>query len=297
MRFVRFGPPGAEKPGALDKDGTIRDLSSVVRDIEGFALVPESLDRVRGVSLENLPPVPANVRIGACVGNVRNVVCIGLNYSDHAAETNTPLPTEPVVFNKHTAAISGAHDAVICPPGAKKVDWEVELGVIIGRPCWNVGQSNALDYVAGYCVVNDVSERAYQLEMSGQWTKGKSYRTWAPIGPWLVTADEVPDPQALDLWLDVNGTHRQRANTRTMIFPVTEIVSYLSRLMALQAGDVIATGTPPGVGMGHTPPIFLQVGDTMRVGVQGLGEQQQRVVAFDQEMAAAWSQGSTRLGS
>jgi len=291
MRFVRFGPSGTERPGALDKDGTIRDLSSVIEDIEGAALVPERLDRLRGVSLENLPPVSANVRLGACVGNVRNVVCIGLNYSDHAAETNTPLPTEPVVFNKHTAAISGAHDSVICPPGANKMDWEVELGVIIGRPCWNVGQSNALDHVAGYCVVNDVSERAYQLEMSGQWTKGKSYRTWAPIGPWLVTADEVPDPQALDLWLAVNGTRRQRANTRTMIFSVAEIVSYLSRFMALQAGDVIATGTPPGVGFGHKPPIFLQVGDTMRVGVQGLGEQQQRVVAFDQEMAATWSQG------
>ena len=294
MRFVRFGPLGAERPGALDRDGTIRDLSSVVKDIEGAALVPESLDRLRGVNLENLPPAPANVRVGACVGNVRNVVCIGLNYSDHAAETNTPVPAEPVVFNKHTSAISGAHDSVICPPGAKKMDWEVELGVVIGRPCWNVVQSNALDHVAGYCVVNDVSERAYQLEMSGQWTKGKSYRTWAPIGPWLVSVDEVPNPQALDLWLDVNGTRRQRGNTRTMIFSVAEIVSYLSRFMALQAGDVIATGTPPGVGLGHKPPIFLQVGDTMRVGVQGLGEQQQRVVAFDQEMAAAWSESERR---
>ena len=294
MRFVRFGPSGSERPGALDRDGTIRDLSSVVKDIEGAALVPESLDRLRGVNVENLPPAPANVRVGACVGNVRNVVCIGLNYSDHAAETNTPVPAEPVVFNKHTSAISGAHDSVICPPGAKKMDWEVELGVVIGRPCWHVVQSNALDHVAGYCVVNDVSERAYQLEMSGQWTKGKSYRTWAPIGPWLVSVDEVPDPQALDLWLDVNGTRRQRGNTRTMIFSVAEIVSYLSRFMALQAGDVIATGTPPGVGLGHKPPIFLQVGDTMRVGVQGLGEQQQRVVAFDQEMAAAWSQSERR---
>lgn len=288
MRLVRFGPSGKERPGALDRDGTIRDLSTVINDVDGAALSPESLDRLRSLKLENLPPAPANVRIGACVGNVRNVVCIGLNYSDHAAETNTPVPAEPVVFNKHTAAISGPNDFVICPPDAKKMDWEVELGVVIGRRCWNVVQSNALDYVAGYCVVNDVSERAYQLEMSGQWTKGKSYPTWAPVGPWLVSADEVPDPQALDLWLDVNGTRRQSGNTRTMIFPVAEIVSYLSRFMALQAGDVIATGTPPGVGLGHKPPMFLNVGDSMRVGVQGLGEQQQRVMAFDQEMAAAW---------
>jgi 2,4-didehydro-3-deoxy-L-rhamnonate hydrolase len=291
MRLVRFGPHGAEKPGALDRDGTIRDLSSVVRDIEGAALLPANLDRLRGVKLESLPRVAATTRIGACVGNVRNVVCIGLNYSDHAAETNTPVPPEPVVFNKHAAAVNGPNDPVICPPGAEKMDWEVELGVVIGQPCWNVAESRALDYVAGYCVVNDVSERAYQLERAGQWTKGKSYRTWAPIGPWLVTPDEVPDPQALDLWLDVNGTRRQRGNTRTMIFPVAEIVSYLSRFMALQTGDVIPTGTPPGVGLGHKPPMFLRVGDTMRVGVEGLGEQEQRVVAYNEAMGVAWSCG------
>ncbi len=296
MRLVRFGPRNAERPGALDREGTLRDLSSVIGDINGATLTPASLDKLRSVKLESLPAAPAGVRIGPCVGNPPNVLCIGLNYSDHAAETNSPIPKEPIVFNKHTMAVTGPNDQVICPPNAAKLDWEVELGVVIGRPCWHVSQANALGYVGGYCVINDVSERAYQLERGGQWTKGKSYCSWAPLGPWLVTADEVPDPQALDMWLEVNGKRFQNGNTRTMIFSVAEIVSYLSRFMALKPGDVIPTGTPPGVGMGQKPqPIFLRPGDTMRLGIQGLGEQQQTVVAYTEAMGAAWQRGEYPL--
>jgi 2,4-didehydro-3-deoxy-L-rhamnonate hydrolase len=291
MRLVRFGEWGSERPGILDRQGRIRDLSRVVPDVEGSTLSPANLDRLRALDPEILPPVEGPVRLGACVGAVRNIVCIGLNYSDHAVETNTPIPSQPVVFNKHTGALSGPNDPVIVPPGAKKLDWEVELAVVMGRPCWHVSEANALDFVAGYCVVNDVSERTYQIEMEGQWTKGKSSYSFAPCGPWLVTTDEVPDPQALDLWLEINGKRVQSGNTRTMIFSVATLISYLSRFMALQPGDIVITGTPPGVGLGHKPPVFLQVGDVMRAGVQGLGEQEQRVVPYAEPMGAAWARG------
>jgi 2,4-diketo-3-deoxy-L-fuconate hydrolase len=291
MRLVRFGEWGSERPGILDRQGRIRDLSRVVPDVEGSTLSPANLDRLRALDPEILPPVEGPVRLRACVGAVRNIVCIGLNYSDHAVETNTPIPSQPVVFNKHTGALSGPNDPVIVPPGAKKLDWEVELAVVMGRPCWHVSEANALDFVAGYCVVNDVSERTYQIEMEGQWTKGKSSYSFAPCGPWLVTTDEVPDPQALDLWLEINGKRVQSGNTRTMIFSVATLISYLSRFMALQPGDIVITRTPPGVGLGHKPPVFLQVGDVMRAGVQGLGEQEQRVVPYAEPMGAAWARG------
>jgi 2,4-didehydro-3-deoxy-L-rhamnonate hydrolase len=235
--------------------------------------------------------VAAGTRLGACVGNVRNLVCIGLNYSDHAAETDTAIPREPVVFNKHTGSISGPNDAIVLPADAKKLDWEVELGVVIGTPAWQVDEATALDHVAGYCLANDVSERAYQLEREGRWTKGKSGFSFAPLGPWLVTRDEVSDPQVLDLWLDVNRTRRQTGNTRTMIFNVAFIVAYLSRFMPLMAGDVVITGTPPGVGLGQKPPLFLKAGDTVNLGGTGLGEQIQKVVPYADSLGAAWARG------
>jgi len=219
------------------------------------------------------------------------VVCIGLNYSDHAAETNTPIPTQPIVFNKHTSALAGPNDPVVIAPGSGKLDWEVELAIVIGRPAWHVSEAEALQYVAGYCLCNDVSERAWQIEMEGQWTKGKSYLGYAPIGPWLLTADEVPDPQNIDLWLDVNGTRRQTGNTRTQIFGVATIVSYLSRFMALRPGDVIPTGTPPGVGLGQKPPVFLKDGDVMTLGSDLLGTQRQQTIAYSDAMGAAWRAG------
>jgi 2-keto-4-pentenoate hydratase/2-oxohepta-3-ene-1,7-dioic acid hydratase in catechol pathway len=226
------------------------------------------------------------------VGNIPNLVCIGLNYSDHAAETNTPIPSQPIVFNKHTSAAAGPNDAVILATGSAKLDWEVELAIVIGTPAWHVREEDALRYVAGYCLCNDVSERAWQIEYEGQWTKGKSYYGYAPLGPWLVTADEVPDPQNVDLWLDVNGVRRQTGNTRTQIFGVAHIVSYLSRFMALQPGDVIPTGTPPGVGLGHKPPLFLKAGDRVALGSSLLGEQRQQVVAYDDaRMGARWREG------
>lgn len=289
MRLVRFGPRGSEKPGLIDTQGTLRDLSSIVGDIHGPTLSHESLAKLRALDTSSLPAVPADTRLGACVGQVPNVVCIGLNYSDHAAETNTPIPGQPIVFNKHTGALAGPNDPIIIAPGSNKLDWEVELAIVIGRPAWHVSEAEALQYVAGYCLCNDVSERAWQIEMEGQWTKGKSYYGYAPLGPWLLTADEVPDPQDVDLWLDVNGVRRQNGNTRTQIFGVAHIVSYLSRFMALQAGDVIATGTPPGVGLGHKPPLFLKAGDRVVLGSQLLGQQQQTVVAYDDEtMGARW---------
>lgn len=291
MRLVRFGPRGAERPGILDNQGEIRDLSGIISDVAGAALAPDQLARLRALDLNTLPLVSNEVRIGACIGDIRNVICIGLNYSDHAAETNTPIPGQPIVFNKHTSSISGPNDPIIVPPGSQKMDWEVELVIVIGQPCWHVSQDNALNYVAGYCLGHDVSERAYQIELEGQWTKGKSYYGFAPIGPWLLTADELPDPQTIDLWLDVNDIKRQRGNTQTMIFGVAEIVSYLSRFMALQPGDVIFTGTPPGVGLGQKPPVFLSAGDTVRLGAQGLGEQQQHVIAYSNEMGSAWRNG------
>lgn len=289
MRLVRYGAHGAEKPGLLDAQGGIRDLSGLVPDIAGPVLSPASLERLRAVDPQSLPLVPAGVRLGACVGDVRNVVCIGLNYSDHAAETNTPTPSQPIVFNKHTSSLSGPFDDVLRAPGSVKMDWEVELGIVIGQPTWNVSQADALNYVAGYCLVNDMSERAYQIEFEGQWTKGKSYPTHCPIGPWLLTRDEVPDVQNLGMWLDVNGQRRQTGNTRTMIFGVDVIVSYLSRFMALLPGDVIPTGTPPGVGLGQKPPVFLDNGDVITLGIDGLGEQRQVVVPFSDAVGEAWA--------
>lgn len=291
MRLVRFGLPGQELPGILDAQGGIRDLSGIVDDIDAAALSPSSLEKLRTIDIERLPLLPPDTRLGPCVGNVPNLICIGLNYSDHAAETNTPIPSQPVVFNKHTGSISGANDPVILPVDAKKLDWEVELAIVIGSPAWHIEESEALDHIAGYCLANDVSERAYQLEYEGQWTKGKSGLSFAPLGPWLVTRDEIADPQNLDLWLEVNGKRFQNGNTRTMIFSVAHIVSYLSRFMPLLPGDVIITGTPPGVGFGQKPHVFLKAGDVMRVGGSGLGEQSQTVVPYVAQMGAAWAAG------
>ena len=280
MKVVRFGVPGDERPGVIDGDGRIRDLSGHVEDIASDALSDENLRRLAALDAASLPLAPANARIGPCVGRVGKMICVGLNYSDHAAESNMAVPTEPVLFMKATSAIVGAHDDVEIPPGAEKVDWEVELGVVIGREARYVSRERALKYVAGYCVVNDVSERAYQLERGGQWDKGKGCDTFGPLGPWLVTRDEVPDPQSLRLWLEVDGKRYQDGNTRTMIFDVATLVSYISQFMSLQPGDVISTGTPPGVGLGQKPePVFLRAGQTMRLGIDGLGEQQQRTVA------------------
>ncbi|MCA8030953.1 fumarylacetoacetate hydrolase family protein [Burkholderia cepacia] len=280
MKLVRFGVPGEERPGVIDGDGRIRDLSGHVEDIALDALSDENLRRLAALDAASLPLAPANVRIGPCVGWVGKMICVGLNYSDHAAESNMAVPTEPVLFMKATSAIVGPDDDVEIPPGAEKVDWEVELGVVIGREARYVSRECALEYVAGYCVVNDVSERAYQLERGGQWDKGKGCDTFGPLGPWLVTRDEVPDPQSLRLWLEVDGKRYQDGSTRTMIFDVATLVSYISQFMSLQPGDVISTGTPPGVGLGQKPePVFLRAGQTMRLGIDRLGEQQQRTVA------------------
>ncbi|VWB69421.1 ureidoglycolate lyase [Burkholderia lata] len=280
MKFVRFGVPGEERPGVIDGDGRIRDLSGHVDDIASDALSDDNLRRLAALDAASLPLAPASARIGPCVGRVGKMICVGLNYSDHAAESNMAVPTEPVLFMKATSAIVGAHDEVEIPPGAEKVDWEVELGVVIGREARYVSREHALEYVAGYCVVNDVSERAYQLECGGQWDKGKGCDTFGPLGPWLVTRDEIPDPQSLRLWLEVDGKRYQDGSTRTMIFDVATLVSYISQFMSLQPGDVISTGTPPGVGLGQKPePVFLRAGQTMRLGIDGLGEQQQSTVA------------------
>jgi 2-keto-4-pentenoate hydratase/2-oxohepta-3-ene-1,7-dioic acid hydratase in catechol pathway len=279
MKLLRYGQPGKEKPGLLDKAGQIRDISSIIPDVAGDALVPESLKRIGAIDPSSLPLVSGTHRIGPCVGRVGKFICIGLNYSDHAAESGMKVPTEPVVFMKATSAVSGPDDNVIIPRNSVKPDWEVELGVVIGKEAKYVSESEALDFVAGYCVVNDLSERTFQLEGTGQWVKGKSADTFGPIGPWLVTKDEVPDPQNLNMWLKVNGHQFQNGTTKTMVFGVAHIVSYLTRFMSLQPGDIISTGTPPGVGMGQKPPKFLQPGDKIQLGVQGLGEQNQTVVA------------------
>jgi ureidoglycolate lyase/2,4-diketo-3-deoxy-L-fuconate hydrolase len=279
MKLVRFGVPGEERPGIVDSRGRIRDLSRHIADVAADALSDASLRRLAELDIEALPVVPDGTRLGACVGQVGKMICVGLNYSDHAAESNMPVPTEPVLFMKATSAIVGPYDDVQIPPRAEKVDWEAELGVVIGREARYVTRDRALEYVAGYCVVNDVSERAYQLERGGQWDKGKGCDTFGPLGPWLVTRDDIPDSQALRLWLEVDGKRYQDGNTRTMIFDVATLVSYISQFMSLQPGDVISTGTPPGVGMGQKPdPVYLRAGQTMRVGIEGLGEQQQRVV-------------------
>jgi 2,4-diketo-3-deoxy-L-fuconate hydrolase len=278
MKLIRYGSAGLEKPGMLACDGSIRDLSCEIPDIDGDALSADSLFRLRELDPMSLPAVKP-LRIGPCVANVGKFICIGLNYSDHAAESNMSVPAEPVVFMKATSAIMGPNDDVVIPRGARKTDWEVELGVVIGKAAKYVSLERALDHVAGYFVINDLSERAFQLEGTGQWVKGKSADTFGPIGPWLVTADEVPYPLALRLWLEVDGHRYQDGNTRTMIFDVPYLVSYLSHFMSLQPGDIVSTGTPPGVGLGQKPPIYLRPGNIIRLGIDGLGEQTQRVVA------------------
>lgn len=278
MKLVRFGAVGAEKPGILDADGQIRDLSSHVEDINGSVLSPAGLDAIRAVDISSLPVVSSEARLGACVGGIGKFMCIGLNYSDHAAETGSDIPEHPILFMKATSAVVGANDTVMLPRGSTHTDWEVELGVVIGQACKYVSVKEALDYVAGYFVSNDVSERHFQAKLTGQWTKGKSCDTFGPIGPWLVTADEIADPQNLDMSLDVNGKRMQTGNTSTMIFSVAECISHLSQLMTLQPGDVISTGTPPGVGMGIKPePVYLREGDVMDVWIDGLGKQRQQV--------------------
>jgi ureidoglycolate lyase len=280
MKLLRYGPKGQEKPGLLDAEGKIRDLSKVVDDIAGATQTEAGLAKLRAADIASLPAVDGNPRIGPCVGRIGKFVCIGLNYADHAAESNLPVPTEPVIFNKWTSAISGPNDDVEIPRNSVKTDWEVELGVVIGKEAKYVDEANALDYVAGYCVINDVSEREWQLEHGTQWDKGKGFDTFGPIGPWLVTKDEVADPQKLDLWLEVDGKRYQNGNTKTMVFTVAQLVAYLSKVMSLQPGDVISTGTPPGVGMGVKPEaVYLKAGQTMRLGIQGLGEQTQKTVA------------------
>ena len=278
MKLLRFGPSGQEKPGLCDASGTIRDLSGVVGDIAGDALLPDSIARLKSLDPQSLPAVPGKPRLGPCVGHVGKMLCIGLNYSDHAAESGMALPAEPILFMKATSCISGPNDDLVMPRGSQKTDWEVELAVVIGQPAKYVSEERALDHVAGYCVANDVSERAFQLEGTGQWVKGKSADTFGPIGPWLVTADEVGDWSKLDLWLEVDGHRYQNGSTRTMVFGVPFLISYLSRYLSLQSGDVILTGTPPGVGLGQKPPVYLRAGQQVRLGINGLGEQQQRVV-------------------
>jgi 2-keto-4-pentenoate hydratase/2-oxohepta-3-ene-1,7-dioic acid hydratase in catechol pathway len=280
MKLLRFGNYGEEKPGVLDSSGTIRDLSGVIGEIGGASLSPDSIAKLRSVDLHSLPLVDGSPRLGPCVGAVGKFLCIGLNYSDHAAESGMAVPAEPVLFMKATSAICGPNDNVVMPKGSEKTDWEVELGVVIGTKAEYVSEEHALSHVAGYCVINDLSERAFQLEGTGQWVKGKSANTFGPIGPWLVTADEVPDPQALHLWLEVDGHRYQDGSTSTMVFGVAYLVSYLSRFMSLQPGDIISTGTPPGVGLGQKPPTYLRAGNVIRLGIEGLGEQRQRVVSF-----------------
>jgi len=280
MKLLRYGPVGQEKPGLLDRDGRIRDLSGAVRDIAGEALAPASLDRLRRLDPASLPMVAGSPRLGPCIGSVSKIVAIGLNYRLHAQEAGAAIPSEPIFFMKATSSICGPNDDVIIPKGSQKTDYEVELGIVIGSLARHVSQSDARKHVAGYCVVNDVSEREFQIERGGQWTKGKSADTFCPTGPWLVTPDEVPDPGKLALWTEVNGERRQSSNTADLIFGVDEIVSYVSQFMTLLPGDVIPTGTPSGVGMGFKPPKFLKSGDRVRLSVEGLGEQNQRLVAY-----------------
>ncbi len=281
MKLVRVGEAGFEKPGIVDRNGAIRDLSGVVADIAGDALLPANLARIAQRPLEGLPQVQSGLRIGPCVGSVGKILCVGLNYRAHASEAGMSVPAEPVLFMKATSAISGPFDPIRIPRNSVKTDWEVELGVVIGRPGIHIPANRALDHVAGYCVVNDVSERAFQLERAGQWVKGKSCDTFAPLGPWLVTADEVPDPQALELFLEVDGCRQQNSSTRAMIVGVADLIAYISGFMSLQSGDIIATGTPSGVGMGQKPPRYLMPGQSLRLGVSGLGEQAYKTVSAD----------------
>jgi len=280
MKLCRFGPAGQEKPGIIDADGAIRDLSSIVADIGPDSLSAEGLSRLRGLALDGLPLAPQGARYGVPVAGTRKFIAIGLNYADHAAESNLPIPSEPVVFNKWVSCLQGPNDPIRIPPGSEKTDWEVELGVVIGTRAYQIDEADALNHVAGYCVVNDVSERHWQQERGPTWDKGKGFPTFGPVGPWLVTADEVGDPQALSLWLEVNGRRLQNGSTSTMIFTVAEIVAYCARFMELEPGDIITTGTPPGVGLGQKPdPWYLKPGDVVRLGIEGLGEQQQTCFA------------------
>ena len=278
MKLLRFGNSGQEKPGIIDNDGNIRDLSGVVDDINGSTVSPDGLNKINQIDISSLPIVSNNPRIGPCVGSVGKFLCIGLNYSDHAAETGAEAPPEPILFQKATSAIIGPNDDVEIPKNSNATDWEVELGIIIGKKAKYIAEGTSQDYIAGYCVVNDVSERDFQAKRAGQWTKGKSCDTFGPIGPYLVTKDEVSDPQDLSMTLDVNGQRMQDGSTKTMIFSVNHIVHYLSQFMSLNPGDVIATGTPPGVGLGMKPPVFLKSGDTMKLSIQGLGEQNQKCI-------------------
>ena len=277
MKLLRFGEIGQEKPGVLDADGNIRDLSGAVPDIAGDVLTSAGLAKLAGIDVASLPVVEGDPRLGACVGSIGKMCCIGLNYSDHAKESGMAIPDHPILFMKANSAIVGPNDDVVLPRGSVKSDWEVELGVVIGDKCKYATLDNALDHVAGFCIVNDVSERAFQNELTGQWTKGKSPDTFGPTGPWMVTKDEVADCQALDMYLDVNGERKQTGNTKTMIFSVAEIIVHLSQMFTLHPGDVISTGTPPGVGMGMNPQQFLKPGDVMEVGIEGLGVQRQKV--------------------
>ncbi len=277
MKLLRHGLPGAERPGLLHEDGTIRDLSAHVDDIAGDVLLPEGLAALAAIDPVGLPEVDPATRLGPCIGAVGKFMCIGLNYADHAAEAGMQLPPEPVLFMKATSAICGPNDDIWIPRGAQKTDWEVELGVVIGKPAKYVDEDRAFEHVAGYCLVNDVSERAFQIERAGQWVKGKSADHFGPIGPWLVTRDEIPDPQALGIWLELNGARMQDGSTSTMVHGVAQLVAYLSRFMSLQPGDIIATGTPPGVGLGQKPPRYLRPGDRLVLGIDGLGEQHQNV--------------------
>lgn len=279
MKLVRYGNAGREQPGMLDANGVLRDLSRVVDDITGDALLSAGIAQLRALDPATLPVIESTPRLGAPIGRVGKIICVGLNYADHAAESGQAVPEQPVIFMKATSAIVGAFDEVVIPPGSEKTDWEVELGVVIGDAARNVSREAALDHVAGYLIVNDVSERAFQFDHGGQWVKGKSCDTFAPLGPWLVTRDEVPDPQNLSMHLSVNGHRYQNGNTRTMIFDVATLVSHISRYMTLLPGDVISTGTPPGVGLGQKPPVYLKAGDVMELGIAGLGAQRQRVVA------------------
>ena len=277
MKLLRYGPKGKEKPGILDQHGKIRSLAKIVKDIDGEAISPAGLAKLRKVNVAKLPLVPGKPRIGACVTGSQKFIAIGLNYADHAAESGLQVPPEPVVFTKHVSCIVGPNDTITIPPKSEKSDWEVELGVIIGRKAKNIKEADAMKHVAGYCVVNDLSEREFQIERSGQWTKGKSYDTFGPIGPWLVTRDEVKDPQNLSMWLELNGKRVQNGSTKTMVFGVAHIVAYLSQFFTLMPGDVITTGTPPGVGMGMKPPQYLKPGDKMVIAIEGLGVQRQVV--------------------
>jgi len=281
MKLVRFGPAGREKPGIVDKQGKIRDLSRIVPDIAGDVLGSAGLAKIKKAKLEKLPLVKGKPRLGACVGGTRHFIAIGLNYADHAAEAGAPIPKEPIIFSKAPSCIAGPNDNIMVPKASSKLDWEVELGIVIGRRARYIAtEKDALAYVAGYCVCNDISEREFQLERSGQWMKGKGCETFGPIGPWLVTRDEIKDVQNLSMWLTVNGEHRQKGSTKTMVFGAAHIVWYCSQFFVMEPGDVITTGTPPGVGLGMKPPQYLKPGDVIRLGIDGLGEQQQKVVAF-----------------